>query len=103
MSRLVSEEPMVVDRAWAVRNVGFDPIATPAPASTFAVQAAAAKAPDLADLQREIIDFDSDSPTGMAFLAFTTTTGLSRFTEIPWPAGLAPKTGPAPGSGSGTL
>ena len=78
---------MVVDRAWVARNLGFDPIATPAPITTFAVKAAAGKSPSSQDLQREIIDFDSESPTGMAFLAFTTTTGLSRFTEIPWPKG----------------
>ena len=43
------------------------------------------------DFQREIIDFDSEGPQGAAFFAFTTATGLSRFTEIPWPNGLAPK------------
>jgi hypothetical protein len=32
---------MIVDRAWAKRNLGFDPIATPAPASTFAFSRAA--------------------------------------------------------------
>src|SRR5262249_40909296 len=37
-------------------------------------------------------------------LAFTTATGLSRFTEIPWPNGLAPKTGPKPaGTGRSAL
>jgi hypothetical protein len=55
-------------------------------------------------LQREIIEFDSESPAGTDFLVFTTATGLSRFTEIPWPKGLAPKTGAKPsGSGSGPL
>ena len=90
---------MVVDRAWVERNLGFDPITTPAPISTFAVRAAAGKSPSSEDFQREIIDFDSESPGGMAFLAFTTATGLSRFTDIPWPTGLSPKTGPTP-SGS---
>jgi purine-nucleoside phosphorylase len=95
---------MVVDRAWVARNLGFDPITTPAPISTFAVRAAAGKSPSSEDFQREIIDFDSESPTGMAFLAFTTTTGLSRFTEIPWPKGLSPETGPTPrGSESSPL
>jgi len=37
---------MVVDRAWVVRNLGFDPIATQAPQSTFAVTAAATKSPN---------------------------------------------------------
>ena len=48
--------------------------------------------PELDDLQREIIDFDSEAPEGQAFLAFTTATGLSRFTDIPWPKAQAPKT-----------
>src|SRR5260370_29310744 len=74
---------MIVDRAWVERNVGFDPIARPAPDATFAVPAAATKSPDIQDLQREIIDFDSEAPAGLQFLAFTTTTGLSPLTEIP--------------------
>jgi len=94
---------MVVDRAWVARNLGFDPIITP-PVSTFAVAGAATKTPSDEDLRREIIDFDSESPAGLAFLAFTTTTGLSRFTDIPWFKGLAPKTGPTPsGSSSSPL
>src|SRR5262249_19996797 len=45
-----------------------------------------------------------DSPAGRAFFAFTKATGLSRFTDIPWPAGLAPKTGTKPsGGGKGAL
>ncbi len=86
---------MIVDRAWAERNLGFDPISTPAPANTFAFPAAAKSASD-EDLRREMIDFDSEAPAGKEFLAFTTTTGLSRFTDIPWPKTLAPKTGPTP-------
>lgn len=86
---------MIVDRAWAERNLGFDPIATPAPLSTFAFQQAA-KTSDPEDLRREIIDFDSEAPEGREFLAFSTSTGLSRFTDIPWPKGLAPQTGLAP-------
>lgn len=83
---------MIVDRAWAQRNLGFDPVTTPAPATTFAVKAAAKPTSKVEDFQREIIDFDSEAPEGRAFLAFTTATGLSRFTDIPWPGGLAPKT-----------
>jgi hypothetical protein len=95
---------MTVDRAWVERNLGFDPIATPAPTSTFAVKAATTPRGAPEDLEREIIDFDSEGPEGMAFLAFTTATGLSRFTDIPWPKGLAPKTGAKPsGNGSGKL
>jgi hypothetical protein len=95
---------MIADRAWVQRNLGFDPIAIPAPASTFAFAKAAKPSSTPEDLQREIIDFDSESPTGREFLAFTTATGLSRFTDIPWPKGLAPKTGPKPsGDGNGAL
>lgn len=95
---------MTVDRAWMERNLGFDPIATPAPESTFAFAKAAQPRSTPEDLQREIIDFDSEAPAGREFLAFTTATGLSRFTDIPWPKGLAPKTGARPtGRGSGPL
>jgi hypothetical protein len=82
----------IATRAWVKRNLGFDPVATPAPAATFSIAAAAGKAAQPEDFQREIIDFDSEGPEGAAFFAFTTATGLSRFTEIPWPTGLAPKT-----------
>jgi nucleoside phosphorylase len=85
----------IIDRRWVERNLGFDPIARPAPASTFSFTAAA-RPSSVEDLQREIIDFDSEAPEGRAFLAFTTATGLSRYTDVPWPKGLAPKTGPAP-------
>lgn len=91
---------MIADQAWVERNLGFNPIARPAPAATFAFQPAVSSSRD-EDLQREIIDFDSEAPAGREFLAFTTATGLSRFTDIPWPKGLAPKTGAAPGGHSG--
>ncbi len=86
---------MIVDRGWVERNLGFDPIARPAPSSTFAF-APAEKSPRSVDVQREIIDFDSEAPAGREFLAFTTATGLSRYTDVPWPRGLAPKTGGQP-------
>src|SRR5258708_40364945 len=86
---------MQVDRKWVERNLGFDPISTPPPATTFAF-APAAKAETTEDFQREIIDFDSESPAGRDFLAFSTSTGLSRFPDIARPKGLAPQTGPAP-------
>jgi hypothetical protein len=94
---------MPVDRKWVERNLGFDPISTPPPASTFATARAATRAkPE--DFQREIIDFDSEAPSGLQFMAFSTATGLSRYTDVPWPKGLAPKTGPTPsGSGKGPL
>ncbi|HKW52709.1 MAG TPA: hypothetical protein VJO12_03395 [Stellaceae bacterium] len=84
---------MRADRKWVERNLGFDPIAKPPPPTTFAFKRAAAPAPEVEDFQREIIDFDSESPAGLQFLAFSTATGLSRYTDVPWPGGLAPKTG----------
>ena len=87
---------MIVDRKWVERNLGFDPIARLAPPSTFSFKPASRPAASSEDLQREIIDFDSESPAGREFLAFTTATGLSRYTDIPWPKGLEPQTGPPP-------
>jgi Phosphorylase superfamily len=87
---------MRVDQAWVKRNLGFDPIERPAPLSTIAFPPSE-KSANAEDFRREIIDFDSEAPEGQAFFAFSTATGLSRFTDIPWPAGLAPKTGPTPG------
>jgi nucleoside phosphorylase len=44
------------------------------------------------DFQREIIDFDSESPAAAAFFeAAPGATGLSKFQDIPWPTRLAPK------------
>jgi len=90
---------MIVDSKWVERNLGFDPTKVDLPASTFALPLAA-KSSKTEDLQREIIDFDSESPQGKEFLAFTTATGLSRYTDVVWPRGLAPKVGsPAGPSG----
>src|SRR5215469_12213296 len=91
---------MMINRRWVERNLGFDPIARPAPASTFAFTAAATSS-NADDLQREIIDFDSEATEGKEFLAFTTATGLSRYTDVPWPRGLAPKPDRAARLGSG--
>jgi nucleoside phosphorylase len=87
---------MRADRKWVERNLGFDPIAKPPPATAFAFKRAAAPAPQVEDFQREIIDFDSEAPAGLQFLAFSTATGLSRYSDVPWPKGLAPKTGAKP-------
>jgi hypothetical protein len=87
---------MPADRQWVIRNLGFDPISTPAPSDTYTIQAAAKPTSTPEDFQREIIDFDSEAPAGRAFLAFSTATGLSRFSEISWPRGRAPKTGNKP-------
>jgi Phosphorylase superfamily len=83
---------MTVSRAWVMRNLGFDPVVNRAPSSTFANARAALATAKPEDIQREIIDFDSEGPEGAAFFAFSKATGLSRFTEIPWPKGLAPQT-----------
>ena len=94
---------MRANRQWMVRNLGFDPLKTPPPAATFAfAKAASTGAPE--DLQREIIDFDSESTSGLRFLAFTTATGMSRYVDVPWPVALAPKTASKPfGDGAGPL
>ena len=95
---------MTIDRKWVERNIGFDPIANPPPAKTYAFAPASKKTAKPEDIRREIIDFDSESPAGLQFMAFSTATGLSRFTNIPWPKGAAPKTGPKPrGNGKGPL
>jgi nucleoside phosphorylase len=88
---------MPVDRKWVQRNLGFDPIVSPPPPAAFTI-ARAAKSHDAEDLPREIIDFDSEAPSGLRFLAHTTATGLSRYSDIKWPKGLAPKTGATPSS-----
>jgi nucleoside phosphorylase len=87
---------MLADRKWVLRNLGYDPIAEPPPDTTFAFLQAARRDAAPEDFQREIIDFDSESPSGLRFLAFTTATGLSRYKDVPWPKGLAPKTGAQP-------
>lgn len=77
---------MIVDRRWAIRNLGFDPVTTPLPTSTYAYERAArSQAPK--DFQREIIDFDSEAPAGREFTAFTRSTGLSRYVDVSWPKG----------------
>ena len=81
---------MRADRDWVKRNLGFDPIETPPPAATFA-RAEAVEPAKPEDFQREIIDFDSEGTEGREFFAFSTATGLSRFTDIPWPKSLAPR------------
>ena len=87
---------MTVDRAWFTRNLGYDPMTETLPVKAFAFRAAAtSNRPE--DLQREIIDFDSEAPAGLQFLAFSTATGLSRFKDVPWPAGQAPITAADPG------
>jgi hypothetical protein len=94
---------MPVDRAWAKRNLGFDPISSPPPSSVFATAAAAKATSTPEDIQREIIDFDSEGPEGAALFAISKATGLSAFTDIKWPAGLAPQPKKPPAATGGKL
>src|ERR1700674_3848368 len=94
---------MGADRQWVERNLGFDPIGQPPSERAFALPLAARPQAEPEELQREIIEFDSEGPEGREFLAFSTATGLTRFTDIPWPRGLTPQTGGRPGSGKGPL
>jgi hypothetical protein len=73
---------------WLQLNLGIPPDQR-APLETFTE---ARRPATSADFQREIIDFDSDGSEGLAFSEFAVgSTGLSKFQEIPWPAGLEPK------------
>ena len=85
---------MMADRQWFERNLGYDPLAVLTPRGRAAF--AAPIRPPVKDLQREIIDFDSEGPEGRELFAFSKATGLSRYTEIAWPSKLAPQTGPKP-------
>jgi len=95
---------MIANRAWVKRNLGFDPIAVPAPEATFAFKRAAKSSAGPEDFQREMIDFDSEGTEGREFFAFSTATGLSRFADIAWPKNLAPQPDPTARKGrSGAL
>jgi nucleoside phosphorylase len=79
---------------WLQINLGIPP-AQRAPIEAFAL-GKRPRTPE--DFQREIIDFDSEGSEGAGFFAFAAgATGLSKFQDIPWPKGLAPK--PAPRMG----
>lgn len=67
---------MIADRAWVIRNLGFDPNTEPPPLSTQANLTLSTRSlPE--DFQREIIDWDSDSPAGLQFLAFPKATCIA--------------------------
>ena len=86
---------MKANRQWMVRNLGFDPLKTPPPTTTFAFAKAASTGARKISSARSSISTPK-STSGLRFLAFTTATGLSRYVDVPWPAGLAPRTGPKP-------
>lgn len=97
---------MAVDSQWMVRNMGFDPVLDPMPAGAFwnknlLATVTKKEAVQDVDLQREIIDFDSEGAEGKEFFAFSTATGLSRFTDIPWPKGKQPISDKTARKGSG--
>src|SRR2546423_1270678 len=77
---------MIVTKQWMEDNLGFDPADKPPAPATFALKRAAKPDATLEDLQREIIEFDSEGSEGEAFLLSSKATGLSLFTEIPWPS-----------------
>src|SRR5438874_3707826 len=81
---------LAVDRAWVARNLG---LAGGAAAAAVAPVAAV----DDDTLIAELMDFDSESASGQAFMATATlATGMSRFQDIAWPNGLEPRSGPRP-------
>jgi nucleoside phosphorylase len=89
-----------VDAGWVRRNLGLDYSMTdPAAVAEVAAPAApGAAAVDARALRRELIEFDSEAPAGEAFRALATAApgGLSKFVDIKWPRGLAPKPGKRP-------
>lgn len=86
---------------WARRNLGIDYAADePAAARRLAGVGAgpAGAVPSDRELQRELIEFDSEAPEGEAFRALATAApgGLGKFVEIKWPKGLEPRPGKKP-------
>src|SRR6266576_2823019 len=85
-----AKKPAPADLGWLARNLGMATALQGMPGA-----AAPPGPPTAAEEQarmRELIDFDSEGPVGRAFLtAAPLAHGLSKFVEIPWPAGLAPK------------
>ena len=63
---------MIIDRRWIERNLGYDPVTTQLPVAAYSSAKAAHPTRSVEDIQREIIDFDSEAPSGREFLAFTT-------------------------------
>lgn len=85
----------VADISWLITNFGVDytPTVSDQAAATPKRPATAARA-----LQREIIDFDSESSDATSFADVMPAVGvtLNHFVPIDWPAGFAPTTGPEP-------
>jgi nucleoside phosphorylase len=85
---------MAIGADWARRNLGIS-LTESAPSSALD---SATEGGDDRQLLRQLIDFDSQGPSGAAFQAQATQTaiGLSHFVPIPWPEGLAPTVGAIP-------
>ncbi len=82
---------MAVDSGWVARNLGEDR------RDALVAGAVPAVANDQ-ELRRSLIDFDSEGADGAEFRAAAplAATGLSKFVNIPWPAGFAPTPGAEP-------
>jgi len=78
---------------WAKRNLGLD-----YSSSGLGAEAEAGSPPADRQVQRELIEFDSEAPAGEAFreLASAAPGGLAQFVEIEWPKALAPRPGRRP-------
>lgn len=84
---------MAVDAQWMERNLGIAPDMLDQPAAITAGEEPA----DDRDLQRELIEFDSEGGDGAAFAAIAPqTVALTQFVDLDWPAGLAPVRGNKP-------
>jgi hypothetical protein len=84
---------MPVDTEWVQRNLGMAPDALDEPGMVAADDEHA----DDKDLQRELIEFDSEGSDGAAFAAIAPeTVTLAHYVDPDWPAGLEPTPGRKP-------
>ena len=83
---------MVVGSEWAQRNLGIEEAAAPAGREEGVAQ------PTDQEIARELIDFDSETPdlAGLGATVRGASTGMSRFVNVDWPAGLSPEPGKKP-------
>jgi nucleoside phosphorylase len=83
---------MQINAEWLRQNLGVD--------ASHPKLATLKDSPAESDQQfsRQLIDFDSEGPSGAAFqsTAPLAAIGLSHFSPIPWPTNLAPQVGPPP-------
>src|SRR6266550_6017310 len=77
---------MRAGRAWGIRNLGIDEAQ---------IEVAAAAVDDQA-IRRELIEFDSERLSPATAVSLVEGTGMSKFVNIPWPKGLAPRPGRRP-------